>query len=327
MYHAPTNTFSAELTFIPNRSPYHFKGKNGMKKAAEICNKINETLVSDYKYAKVDPFYIYDNVGQLLNEDNWSFCIEIVPLNEKGFDDLDEIIYFNKRSSMAVQWTNELIAKLKKDYKLITHKVVNNKHYPTGGGHIHYSITNLFDNNINFLSKLDKFQRLLYIDLYNRPYIPWLFRQWFDNNNAIITQPISKESQEFFSQKCLVDDIINTGLNGNCIVPRFQSALKTSYTTYEFRFFDMVKNGEELHDNVKFIDVWLKSLRSQAEMGVDICPELVTLTDGKFKEYQTIRGGKKACKKFIEELGLDWSNYEEKFNINYKNRIKYGEPL
>jgi len=102
----------------------------------------------------------------------------------------------------------------------------------------------------------------------------------------------------------------------NAIESRFMQSAKNSYLTWEVRILGMVENVRQLRSGVLLIQAWMDSIGDGRKREF-------SLTAEKWDSYTTLRGAKKACKAWVEELGLDWKHYERDFfNRNYRLRIE-----
>lgn len=187
--------------------------------------------------------------------------------------------------------------------------------YPNGGGHIHVQM-DLFDNNFSFLRKLADFQENLFIDYSNRPYIRWLFSQWFDNNNSSVTFTENQLWDEFpiINKEYILSSVdMSHGIR-----PRFQNIGKTVYPTYEFRFFNAIESVKELELQVAFLNSWIRFVRDRGQISF-------TLKAKDFKKFKKLGSAWKEISRFLKQIGLNPKDYRRFFDENYKNRILYGK--
>lgn len=136
--------------------------------------------------------------------------------------------------------------------------------YPTGGGHIHTSIAGFFPYGDSFLQKMSILEQMLCLDYANNPWIRWLFAQWSDDSNS----QIAIRRSDLVDMACKKNRIItpeqwkgaihSITLSCHAIRARFAATGKPVYPTYEWRFFDMPRNPEELRLQLVFLFAWIK---------------------------------------------------------------------
>ncbi len=190
-------------------------------------------------------------------------------------------------------------------------------HHPSGGGHIHAGIQHLFLDDCNYLSYLSIFEKSICTDYANRPYIRWLFSEWFDE--ALNSRVAVDESD--FGNADLNENVAHHWTLYSGIVRRFSNASKSSYSTYEHRYFDAAPNLKQLLLQVRFLEAWVNH---HASLAKENKPVLFTLTKNQFKSLRNLRLAWATISRFLRGLGLRPADYRPFFEDQYVNRIRYG---
>lgn len=194
--------------------------------------------------------------------------------------------------------------------------------YATGGCHFHLGIANLFFSDTSYLANLAAFERNLYIDYANRPYIKWLFAEWFDDGtNCRVGWKPHIWNREFAHEYSH-----NSGLLDGTISPRFSGAnAKKILPTYEFRMFDsMPSNTRELLLYVRFLSAWMAWVRLKTLA----CQTIPLTINGKyFKSLKSLRTGWREISTFLCLIGLDPLDYRAQFERCYVPRMKSGKMI
>lgn len=297
-------SFGLELTFIgKNGESFSFSEANKIfKKFAKELKPLNKESekFGTYFYVKVDNFRI----------SNWEtpkgnkYILEVnnCPMRTIYYTDFMESEHIKKFIKEIFKIADKL-GLAGKVYKREKNTLIE---YPNGGGHIHVGM-DLFPNDYNFLTKLCKFQENLYIDFANRPYIRWMFCQWFDNHNT---------------KKALLGDrkaVLSFSQLNHTIYPRFQNIGKTMYPTYEFRFFNAISDVDELVLQVKFLNKWIEYLKNQQES----IPVILHIND--LTRFKNLRQSWKEISEFLKLINLNPKDYRRFFEENYKPRMRWGE--
>lgn len=310
--------FSAELTFIPSKPPYEI---TSLKEGNALIRRLNKELISLHKkyglfvFAKLDPFHLDGLQAK-------TYCVEIIPYDglcwstdffSKKFSPTDFHLFKNglKKIFKICKKNNlkPLIIKKSKGKTI---------HYPSGGCHLHFS-ADLFYASQYYYKDLENFNKNIIADYANKPYIRWLFAQWFDNNNSLV---IFNERQLREEPKVDRDFAFQTSFcEKHAIVPRFMRSQKRCYNTFEFRFINMVENFSEFETVTQTIEAWIQSIIFKDFVEVEIS----------YKDFSNFKNpvkAKKLCVNWIKSINLEWDENHEKFwNRNYKNRILKGELL
>lgn len=196
-------------------------------------------------------------------------------------------------------------------------------HHPAGGCHLHVGISDIFAHNHHFLENLALFEKNLYNDFANRPYIRWLFSEWFDNGiNSEVT------FDEWHYDQCTMSEMrklaYQYGRESCSICARYSYRYKPAYPTYEFRFFDSVDSAKEIARNVEFLEKWIGWHVSKVMDGVKIP---FTLTRDQFCALKNEKCAWKTVGEFLTQLGLDPKDFRKPFEENYLLRIRHGEMV
>lgn len=290
-----------ELTFLrkkPFNGKYGFTHGVGTEVAKKFNNLIKKLALSDYFYAKCEVYHL----------GNDSCLIEVKtypPLRLYHFDpnygELDTLYNIADQLDLTAR-----IIKNTKDKKI---------YYPTGGGHIHIGTDFIRDRGAlpeNFLIYLNNWQTNMYTDYANRPYIKWLFAEWFDDLNSQVYD------YEYIKKKA--DPVMVLTRERLCIRPRF-SMIKNllPLPTYEFRFFDAQRTSADVRLDVNFLEKWITYI--PARKGTI----KLKITQKYFKKLKNLRFAWGEISAFLTEIGLDPKAYRAKFDENYTLRMKYGE--
>lgn len=197
-------------------------------------------------------------------------------------------------------------------------------HWPAGGTHLHVGIADLFSNTPSFLPKLALFEKNVYTDFANRPYIRWLFAEWFDNEvNSSIT--VGESSFDDYTKAEMRDLVYPEGRKSSSICARYSYQYKPAYPTYEFRIFDGVDSAKDIARNVRFLEAWILShVKHVNEGGKDV---EFTLKREDFKAFKNVRSAWGIISQFLRDLNLDSQDFRKPFEENYVLRVKHGEML
>jgi hypothetical protein len=325
-------TFGVELSLIPADGSIYV-GSAGMKTAHKLSNILKKEFNKfDKKFNKTNniwgqPFALTSKIDTFRspidgNEESRQWHIELINLNRTHFikryssgpslESENEAEYLRGIFEICQKFglTTKIQPKLdKKKNQLIYH--------PTGGFHIHLGM-DLFPAGKNFLSLLDRFNKNLWTDYCNRPYIKWLFDEWFDNHNSMIGVNHS--------------DLVEIE-NGNldhldlqtckfAINPRYQHNGKPLYPTFEFRFFDSPSTVSEFFENIDFIDKWTEYHIGLIEANVS--PLAFILDDKRLESFSDLDKTWTEISLFLETLKLKPEIYKPRFDTNYSNRVKVG---
>lgn len=306
-------TVSPELTFVPRKFPHEITSREEGLKILEQITPILRSIVSKYGvvfFAKLDPHH-YLELGEQ------TYCVEVVPnthLETYWFTDPTEW-------KVAKKILDELFGGMA---KLGLFPVVSTKHWPSstikdwpgGGCHLHIG-TSFIHGGPDWYRRMEKFHRNLVVDYANRPYIRWLFKQWFADSGgtALISSevPVAKRTpNQLFVKACGGQSEIEA---------RFMGTSKNSYATYELRMFSMVANPEELRSIVRFANTWLWDLRYVNDS------LKITISDSDLHDLKDLRKAKKTIKNYLDSLGLLWDDYATFFERNYVRRVRYGKMI
>jgi hypothetical protein len=314
--------FSPELTFVPSRAPYEITSK---KEGETLVTRLNKALYRNFLktgtfvVAKLDPFH---NVYQ----PDMTYCVELCPPLQFPC----ETSWFEKSNADCKLFKKgvDLIFKTCREHGLVPLAIQkrNGKeiHQPSGGCHLHFA-NELFNAGPNFYKNMEGFHKNLIADFTNRPYIRWLFAQWFDDKNSnVIFSENHVHAYEAEEIPITRDAAFEAAFEGRYVIePRFMVTGKGVYNTFEFRFINMVRDYTELRAVTQAIHGWIKQIQSSHTKEIP-----VTLTLDNFKDFNDLRKAKKLCKDWIEEIGLTWdATYEILWNRNYRNRIVKGALL
>ena len=198
-------------------------------------------------------------------------------------------------------------------------------HQPAGGSHVQISTCGIFNDDTLFLSRLAKWERDLYVDYSNRPYIRWLFAEWFDrdHNSRVI---FNADSLSWCVRT--TEFAYSEGLTNNSISRRFSDDGKPSYATYEHRYLDSPPNAKALALQIRFVLAWTYYHRNRVLGSHSLethAPVEFTLNEAQFKGFRNLRHAWGEVSSFIKILGLNPRDYRCFFEDNYIPRMRHGE--
>lgn len=300
-----------EMTYVPDkRRDKEFTSLHEAQRATTALNRllkpINRSL-EDHNtmfFAKVDPFRRDDDGNfnrWIIEVVNGAFPTHGYSWHEPQFIKLVQRVYDAAKSL-------RLLPRIRR----------RGVHHPSGGCHKHVGLAGLFSDNTQFLTNLAFFEKALFTDYANRPYIRWLFSEWFDeSHNSDIA--VKEEDLKGFDPKNAYQYArdYSTGIKA-----RYSCDAKPSYSTYEFRFFDSVDNAKDLSRNVLFLLAWVRSIRAKVEAGMSV---KFTLNRSLFKKLRDEEKAWEVISGFLHELRLDPKNYRRAFEENYLLRLRHGK--
>lgn len=386
--HLVTIPIGLELTFIPNKKSKwkEYRSKTEARVAAAQFNSLigsvfkssssDGTVTSPPFHAKADPFRVKYSIDPPQPHNSW--CIEIgsQPLELDDWvsgktatsssasspSELSSSRRANRapRKPLSVGMSIQAIYFIAQSLNLYPHiEVVDRKtgkvtDYPTGGGHIHTNISGFFPYGENFLKKMAILEEMLCLDYANNPWIRWLFSQWSDNSNSQIALRRSdlvdmvRKKNRAITREQWNGATHSLALSCHAIRARFAATGKPVYPTYEWRFFDMPRNAEELRLQLAFLFAWLKKRIRQVEALFTSRTDAVTFDkiwqfynqtilrvsidaaqfDGLAKDTNFARA---VIRGTMLDFGMSPSDMDGIFDAfwdrNYLRRMKYGKPL
>lgn len=313
-----SKSFSPELTFIPLRPPHEIINK---RSGERLIRRINDWLFKIWHKtgismrAKLDPQR--NPYGP-----NTTWVVEICPLTHF------QTVWASKNDASHALFTKAIdliITGMRERFRLaptvVTRKGNTDLHHPGGGNHIHMG-ADLFQFSTNWYRFMERFHRDLAMDYANRPYARWLLAHWIGDGGSrvLINRQILADKTPLY-KGAIFDRAV---FCASAIEPRFMASQKNSYLTFEFRIVGMVENARQLCAAVRLLSAWMHHIRDRVISYAK--PLRFSLTTAKCDSYTKEDSARAACKAWVEELGLDWSNYEEDFfQRNYVMRINHGQ--
>lgn len=299
-------TFSAELTYISKSYPHEFDRVTGEAMVRIVQDVLKKILPYGLVMnAKLDPQRGYGEEER--------FCIEVVPFFHWETHWLYDKDWKTLRRGLTILFRE--MKKLGLVPAVTTRENGVEKEWPGGGCHIHYGM-DFYLSGPNWYKQMEKFHRALVVDYANRPYIRWLFKQWFADNSALILA-----GGEDTKKRPSPDTLFKRSFANGGLEARFMATNKNTYPTFEFRQFSMIHNPDELKAIVSFVRGWTKQVEIAARQEIRF-----TLTTKQLRNMQDLRKARKICRDFIvHDLGLDWKDYEVFFNRNYVKRARFGK--
>ena len=317
-------TWSCEATFLPSKFPYQILDKElGERQVKSINSQLFGTAIVGNilpMLAKLDPQY------GLLRPSGCpsSYTIEVVPTLGYHFN-TDWLEAYDPLTKSYTENTLDYVFRVLKNNgfvpTVVTSRMGREKHYPTGGCHIHYDIGDFFPMSVDWYKNMERFHRNILIDYANRPYIRWLFANWFADSHS---HAIFTHKDLMAKEKWSDDEIFKRGVERtSAIESRFMFTSKKSYLTFEFRFPSMVETPREVILLVQFIEAWVKRVLKSVDDGETFTQ---TISTRNFISWKKIGIARDDCKRFLVDiLGLDWQDYETFFNRNLYRRIRFGK--
>ncbi len=315
----PLQTYGIELSFIPRKGKLkEYSGKSGAKTALKMASRFNTAMNRmDKIWSKKNgidylPFILTAKADTFRGGGNGLPSSLHIELNNRA----DGLIYEGAWGGKWFKSYLKEVFQVGKSLGLTTKFTRGNKYWPTGGFHVHLGM-NLFADDGQFLEKLNRFNQSIWTDYCNRPYIKWLFDEFFDHHNSYIGAN-HFDLEQIESGNC---DLMDLQPAKYAIQPRWQSSLKKIMPTMEFRFFDSPANPKELVENLDFISAWVSFHINRVNEGR--ITEF-SLTKEKLNGFTKLRKTWKEIAEFLTLLGLNPENYRKRFDTNYRNRVKMG---
>ena len=228
-------------------------------------------------------------------------------------------------------------------YPLVSHR----KDIGGGGGHIHFG-TEFLKTKKNSGELSFNFHLNLYRDMQNRPYLNWIFNEYFDNESAIDfrncyngddTRQIIFSRQTF---KYLFDkyvkperayrydsdgkkykDHVYKRIYGIFNMAKgYQLMTNNSYKTIEVRIFDGKRNWQEVKDHLFFLNAYIKYILELTKDGKEIKVKV-----RKFDDIEKLVKDDTCIYEFtklLRVIGLSSFDYMHYVDLNYKIRKKEG---
>ncbi len=326
------STFSPELTFIPGRAPHEIiseaAGNRLVKRIDRWLSTFGRTT-SVWLSAKLDPFHSgipRMDGGTIIYPTN-SWCVEICPLFHFNAEWLKPE---NKDYKAFVAALRTLFGAMRHRFGLVPAVIrparggCPEKHWPTGGCHIHYG-ADLFDADVKWYGQMERFHHNLLMDYANRPHIRWFLAQWFDDTNSHCPVTLANfEGETLTATRERVLDRM-TGGPVYAIEPRFMASSKNSYLTFEFRFIDMAHTPEEMIAVATLIDAWAQDIRMRT---LDDERIELSITRKALMEMSRMRGARLHVQNWLDSMSLSCSvrsTLDGLFTRNYANRIRHGK--
>lgn len=248
-----------ELTFVPDlpgrdkEFTSEAQAQRAAKRLFRLLKDVNYELLTVYDtilWPKAERFRRTSagNVQAALGVDNreWeAWIVEVVNLENPT----DSAHWKDKRFVRLMQRAFDVA----KSMGLLPRIRRRGVHVPTGGGHIHHGITDLFSDDTQFTVKLAAFEKALFVEYANRPYIRWLFSEWFDvaHNSRVSLNLGQIENAD--TQYAYLVGLYSSGINR-----RFSCDQKLPYFTFEHRYFDMPPNARQLALQMRFLIAWIE---------------------------------------------------------------------
>lgn len=311
-----------ELTFIP-------KDKKEFTTKKKVTNKIkefNKRLRKKRKKSAIDTYVKYD----IFDLKKITYCIEIeclVKINHNLNVGIDDMI--KDYSEYSLYSIVDPLFKIAKEMGLAGRIIEKKKdvifHHPTGEGHLHLGLDNLLDSCEGLLF----FENKMVEEFLRNPFIYPLFQEPFSQLNCkTIDYDVMAREVDLLDKNNFSENIKNLFFDHHYLFyPRMFR--DRTYPTFEFRFFTAQNNIGEVIADVNFLVKFAKycSLNKTRDFFSfkSFKKEMI-----KLKEYQkklkNLSFAKKEIKNFFKKIDCEWNEiYEKKFEINYKNRVKYGK--
>lgn len=318
--------YGLELTFLPKKTR-EYTDILIARKTADLFNKalssenVKHSIFGNFK-AKADIF----RLGQRLDDDTYhldddTYCIEINNdshlISSHSFNGKDTDSLHPLKNHLDKVYN---IAKKLDLSPCIIKKTKNGDiYYPTGGGHIHACMENIFSDTPQYFDKMKSFTRNIWVDYCNRPYIRWLFAEWAETTNSMTglsCADIEDGKKIDFRRQHDKHSIVN----------RFQYMRKANINSIEFRFFDMPRNSVDLILQLRFLHHWLIShCRHSNNPKGKVFRKNINIKY--FNDLSTLKFAWREISEFLTGLELNPSDYRWFFEENYVRRIKFGKKV
>lgn len=328
------HSWSPELSFFPRRAPHEIVSEKAGQRLVDQINCAllrSQSILAAAVYAKLDPFRNTSSG----DTDPVTYSIEVVPVSQFRLSLIED----PGQWKLFRQGLSQLFKLLRDRFDLVPTLIERKRdgrlvHWPGGGCHLHFG-ADLFNYSSHWYRVMEHFHRNLVMDYANRPYIRWLFSQWFsnDSNHVLVKESDLKEDSIFSRLKPedVPNHLFNCAISSNRgIEPRYMHSSKRSYLTWEFRMFSMVANPDELRAIIRFLHRWVDRVKSPSALiqyghkstPTDVIPFDLTLD--KLRDMKDLRKSRKICRDFIESFDLDWKDYVVFYERHYANRIRFG---
>lgn len=293
--------YGVEFTFVPNKGKEFLSVIDAEICAASFNRQLGDSGISYIFKAKSDLFRALFR-GQKYE----SYCIEV--------NNVIPLLY-----SIGCPYTQRLdeLFDIAKKLGLVARPKIGHKYWPNGGSHIHLSTGFIEDSHLA-IDILKLFSDELDYQYAMRPYIRWMFADWFENNNSHCIAELSNNNETYKTRVC----------NTHAIVRRFFGSQKNTYPSWEFRFFQMVKSPEEFSLHIQFLAAFKDYCMKQAISAEgDLSTRYIKVNKviANIPKFKNIAYAKSEVRKFFGLLGLDFSAYLPLFEENFVQRIKYGK--
>ncbi len=302
-----------ELTFVPDRrGSKEFPTRTEAKRAARQLNQLLRKLDCPVSQNGMDILIRFVAKAERFRMEDGKWVGHIVEVNATPFDHTllkDEVFV------AVVQLVFDYAAKL----KLLPRIRRRGVHHASGGGHILCGTAYLFDDDIHFTGRLAAFEKAWYVDFANRPYIRWLFAEWFDcgeNSNVAVT------SSDLSYGAWDSNHAYTYSLARGSIRRRFSDDMKPSYAAYEVRLFDAQTCVADVIRDINFLVAWVTRVRDLVLLEQTI---EFNLTAKRYEKWCKPRAAWGEVSRFLRLLKLDPRDYRSAFEDNYLNRIKHGK--
>lgn len=306
-------TFGLELTFLPRSSPLGFDTSKGADKINQVVARFNAELDQRVRPNGIEPSFYAKCEGLF-----WRRHIVEVCSDSSRIEAAHIVLPMVKQRLTAVF---DIARELGLSGRLSHVKDGVRRLYSNGGGHIHHGIDVFETSNLpDFLPRLNRFQRNLFADYANRPYIRWLFAHPFDNDNSCVLFNLSQLPK----RGTLKNDPTHQAYLTNGIAPRFAARRKGAMATFEHRYFDATQNAEETLINLRFLKAWIQHLAALTDSRKTVP---VTLTRTYFTSLKERRFAWREISGFMQGLGLNAADYRDLFERNYLTRMRWGEMV
>lgn len=321
-------TLGSELTFVPNK-PGKWKEFLSYEEAVDTAAEFNDIIHVDPDcrehglVARADTF----RAAWMQDQPHESWCIEMSMKPVKS----DWIVWGDASLKRALETLYSIAAGLSLFPRIRRGK----REWPTGGGHLCVS-TDIFTTGWQYHLDMLSFERSLYMDYANRPYIRWLFAQWSDDTNSnVVNAAILDAAHKAKKGDDLTGAIVNL-LMGELHAIKQRSADtggKACYPTYEFRFFDAADTPDVFFLQARFLIAWvehhadlvastgaLKLVKQVSKAGL--------ITSQRFAELAKPKVARREIEAFFSQIGIDTEAYlATLWDSHFMPRIKHGKLL
>lgn len=319
-----SQTFAPELSFVPLRHPHEVTNR---RSGARLIGRVNNWLFRHGRktgvrmMAKLDPHHHIYTPKE-------TYTVEVIPISSFQTEWVQR---GDKSHARFVEAIDRIFEVMRDRFGLVPYVITRKPHsttelhWPSAGAHVHYG-ADLYGFTPNWYRQMERFHRDLATDYANRPYARWLLAHWMGEGSRVIYDRFRLDQRDTNGgPPPSTDEIFSRALfSTSAIESRFMASAKNSYLTFEFRIVGMVENACQLCAAVRLVNAWVQHHVNRVHERAR--PLRFTLTTARWDRMVTPEGALTHCQAWIEELGLDWADYQiDFFERNLLMRLAHGK--